>query len=150
MRTLKQHLYDLCLHDVTARITSVQNAIQSAQSDAGEETKSSAGDKYETGRAMMHLEIEKLSTQLNDALKSKKILEQLDPDKETHKVQPGSIILTTNGNFFMAISAGPFKAEGKDFFCISPGSPIGSILLGKEAGERFQFRNKEGVIERVL
>lgn len=150
MRTLKQHLYDHCLQEADARIEAIQNAIRSTQSDAGEETKSSAGDKYETGRAMMHLEVEKLSAQLNDALKARKILEQLDPDKETHKVQSGSIILTNNGSFFMAISAGPFKVEDKDFFCISPGSPIGSVLLGKEAGEKFHFRNKESIIERVL
>lgn len=150
MRTLKQHLYDLCLQEANARIESIQNAIRSTQSDAGEETKSSAGDKYETGRAMMHLEVEKLSAQLNDALKARKILEQLDPDKVTSRVQAGSIVLTSHGNFFMAVSAGPFNVEGRDFFCISPGSPIGSTLLGKEAGERFQFRNKESVIQQVL
>jgi transcription elongation GreA/GreB family factor len=150
MRTLKQQLYDRCVHDVTTRISSIQDAMKAAQSDAGEETKSSAGDKYETGRAMMHLEIEKLSMQLNDAVKARQILEQLDPDKETHQVQLGSIVLTTNGNFFMAISAGPFKAEGKDFFCISPGSPIGGVLLGKKAGEGFSFRNKEGIVKKVL
>jgi transcription elongation GreA/GreB family factor len=150
MRTLKQQLYDLCVHDVTVRISSIQEAMKAAQSDAGEETKSSAGDKYETGRAMMHLEIEKLSMQLNDAVKARQILEQLDPDKETQQAQLGSIILSTNGNFFMAVSAGPFKVEEKDFFCISPGSPIGSVLLGKGAGEVFHFRNKEGSIREVL
>jgi hypothetical protein len=50
----------------------------------------------------------------------------------------------------MALSAGPFKAEGKDFFCISPGSPIGSVLLGKGAGEGFSFRTKEGIVKKVL
>jgi hypothetical protein len=55
---------------VHQRIASAEEAIRMAQESANQEGKSSAGDKYETGRAMAQLEIEKASGQLAEANKS--------------------------------------------------------------------------------
>ena len=62
---------------VHERIAATQEAIYTAQLSANEETKSSAGDKYETGRAMAQLEIEKNTAQLAEALKLKQMLKQI-------------------------------------------------------------------------
>jgi sortase (surface protein transpeptidase) len=63
LNALKTRLHSLCVSYVGQRIETAQRAIAIAQASANEETKSSAGDKYETGRAMAQLEIEKI--QLN-------------------------------------------------------------------------------------
>ena len=60
MTTIKQTLYNFCVTYINQRMATAQQAIHTAQASANEETKSSAGDKYETGRAMMQLEIEKI------------------------------------------------------------------------------------------
>ena len=48
-----------------------------AQEAANEEGKSSVGDKYETGRAMMQIERDKAAQQLDEALKLKNIIDQI-------------------------------------------------------------------------
>jgi hypothetical protein len=150
MSSLKQQLYQAILETIGFKIDSLQQAIHAAQADAQQETKSSAGDKYETGRAMMHLEVEKLSSQLSEMMKGKKVLDQIDPLKPSSIVQLGSVIITSNGNYFLSISGGTLSAEGKVFFCISPASPMGSLLTGKRSGDTFTFRNQQVNILDVL
>ena len=67
MKSIKQELYKLCQTYIQQRILTAKQAIEAAQQAANNETKSSSGDKYETGRAMMQLEIEKDSAQLSES-----------------------------------------------------------------------------------
>ena len=127
---------------VLEKISDYEEAIQGAQHSANEETKSSAGDKYETGRAMAQLEIEKNTTQLSEAKRLKKALEQIVSDRKYPSVQPGSVVLTNQGNFYVAISAGPFTIENKVYFAVSPASPIGQKLVGLGSGDSFNLNGK--------
>src|SRR5688572_11254488 len=139
MSSLKQQLHQQCLQIIDSKINDLQQAIQAIQSDSKEETKSSAGDKYETGRAMMQLEVEKLSVQLGELVKSRKVLDTIDPIKTAPIIQLGSMV-----------SAGTMTVEGSDFFCISPASPIGGLLIGKKSGDEFSFRNQKINILQVF
>jgi hypothetical protein len=149
MQQIKQQLHALCLAYIEERIKGANQAIQFAQASANEETKSSAGDKYETGRAMAQLEIEKNSTQLAEAKKLKQILLQLDPSKATETAQAGSVVITNQGRFYISIPAGQFIIEGESYFAISPSSPIAQKLLGLRIGYQFSFNKKEFVVEGV-
>ena len=146
----KQQLWEKCNNEVAKRISSIQQAMQNAQAAANDETKSSAGDKYETGRAMMHLEKEKLSTQLSEALKMKKALDQINPDKAEAEVKLGSVVITPMAQYFLSVSVGQIKWEGKTWFAISPASPIGQQMLGKKAGETFSFGGRNFKINEVF
>lgn len=150
MRELKKQLWEMCNNEVTKRISSIQQAMQNAQAAANDETKSSAGDKYETGRAMMHLEKEKLSTQLSEALKMKKALDQINPDRAEAEVKLGSVVITPVAQYFLSVSVGQIKWEGKTWFAISPASPIGQQMLGKKAGETFSFGGRNFKINEVF
>lgn len=149
MVTLKEQVYRRCCTSVEERIDLLREAIAVAQSSANEETKSSAGDKYETGRAMMQLEMEKYNEQLSEALRIKQVLSQLALNSAAGTVQNGSLVCTDQGNFFISVSAGQFSIEGKTVYAISSVSPIGGILLGRKAGDTFEFRGKKGVIQSV-
>ena len=124
--TIKEQLFHQCYEYIDQRIGTAKAAIESAKASADEETKSSAGDKYETGRAMMQLEMEKHNAQLAEASKLRKMLDQIQPHihKQSDSVQPGSAVDTDQGSFFIAISAGQLKAGDKVFFAISPATPI--------------------------
>src|SRR5690606_34304897 len=98
---IKPALYRLCEEYVDKRIASCRDAIIEAQAAANEETKSSSGDKYETGRAMMQLEIEKNGEQLAQSVKLKSMLTRINPDMRTASVQPGSLVLTDRGAFYI-------------------------------------------------
>jgi len=138
----KQQVYKLCQHYIRQRIQTIQQAMDEAQASANEETKSSAGDKYETGRAMMQLELEKNAAQLAEANKLQVTLNHLDPLKVSNIVQVGSLVTTTIGLFYIGISAGPLKLDDKIIFAVSAASPVGMKLIGLKQGDTFQQQGK--------
>jgi hypothetical protein len=147
--SVKQRLHALCLAYTEERIRAAQQAIQFAQASANEETKSSAGDKYETGRAMAQLEIEKNSAQLAEGLKLKQRLLQLDVTRITKTAQAGSLVVTSHGKFFIAVSAGKITLESENYFAVSPSSPIVQNLLGLKSGDQFRFNGKDFLVHSV-
>lgn len=146
---IKQILLTHCRKVVEERITSAKQAIRMAQESANEESKSSAGDKYETGRAMAQVEIEKGSGQLAEANKIKQALGQVPVNASSPIIQSGSLVYTNQGNYFIAVPAGKVDAAGVAWYVISSASPIGANLMGKRAGDAFPFNRKEMRIERV-
>jgi transcription elongation GreA/GreB family factor len=149
MSELKSKLYKLCHAYVDQRIETTQKAMEALQVSADEETKSSVGDKYETGRAMMQLEMEKYSVQLNEAVKLKQTISQMETVVQTDVVQPGCLVRTNQGNFYISISAGQLKVNDESFFAISTASPIGTKLLGLKVKDTFNFNNKVYEIQRI-
>jgi transcription elongation GreA/GreB family factor len=148
--SIKQQLHARCLAYIEERIEGASQAIQFAQASANEETKSSVGDKYETGRAMAQLEIEKNSAQLAEAQKLKQHLLQLDPIKTSDTVQSGSLVVTSQGKFYVSIPAGQITIGSEIYFAISPSSPIAQKLFGLKEGGQVSFNNRDFVIGPVL
>jgi len=142
MESLKSTLYKYCLDYVLERITRLKTEIKKTQSSANEETKSSAGDKYETGREMMQQETNRNLAQLNEANKLMVALNLVGFKSTSAKIETGSVVKTNNGDFYVAISAGTLQLEGKSYFAISPASPIGLKLKGLQAGDSFILHGK--------
>jgi transcription elongation GreA/GreB family factor len=147
---LKEQLYLLCVDYVRTREAEIKKIIADAQEAAGNETKSSAGDKYETGREVMQQEIDLNQARLNELGKLHSILEHIPPAQIGAVVVPGSAVYTNNGNFYIAISAGKLMVANTTFYAISAASPIGSKLMGQEAGHSFELNGKQFVIEKVV
>lgn len=146
---IKQQLYSECVNYVEAKIEQITNAVSDLQKASMLETKSSMGDKYETTISSIHLEMEKYSQQMNDFSALKKILFQINVGKKYDSVQPGCIVYTNQGNYFIAITAGEFVIEGKRYLTISLASPLGKELHKRKTGDTFSFRNKQFEIELV-
>ena len=142
-QSFKEKLYTKCQSIVNAKIKDAQDSITEAQNSANNETKSSAGDKYETGRAMMHLEKEKHARRLSEALQLKQALGQIKlTTTPTEVIQLGSLVETDQGLFFLAVSLGKIVIEQTPVFVISLASPIGKGLYQLQKKETFKFRNK--------
>jgi transcription elongation GreA/GreB family factor len=146
---IKAQLHAKCLAYIDQRIDAARKAIEEAQASANEETKSSAGDKYETGRAMMQIEIEKNSTQLAESVKLKRSLLEINPEQTASTVQRGSLVITDQFNYYIAIGAGQFEIGRKLYLTVSPVSPVGAKLIGLNVGQSFQMNGKSISIERV-
>jgi len=148
MRDVKRQLLHACNAYVEQRSKTVSQIISSNQKALASETKSSAGDKHETGRAMLQLEMEKASQQLSSIDQMKIVLTRLH--METSVVAKlGSLIVTNDANYFLAISAGEIKINDTTYYAISPSSPIGKLLLGKQVGDTVNFR-KEMLIKAIF
>lgn len=146
---LKKILFDKCLEFVDERIELESAAIERAKKAAASEEKSSAGDKYETGRAMMHLEQEKYARQLQQALDLKKSLMQLDVKKSYATVQPGALVITNRDNFFFAISADEIEIDDEEYLALSFASPLGQAFAGLKEGESVDFRGVKYAINSI-
>ena len=149
MESRKSSLYDYCSAYVTERITRLKTEIKKTQSSANEETKSSAGDKYETGRAMAQLEIEKNTRQLAEAERLQGMLQAIHVDLVSHTIIPGSLITTSKGVFYISISIGLVEINKQQYFIIAPDSPIGKLFMGKKAGDIVSWNGNTYDIQKV-
>lgn len=146
---VKIELLKQCREFVNKRLQTVEEIIKSNQKALSSETKSSAGDKHETGRAMLQLEMEKAGQQLAGIVVMKTILSKIDISKTTKKAHLGSVIYTTSANYFLSISAGKLVIDDVIFFAISVSSPIGKQLLGKKVNDDFTFNGKKITILKL-
>ncbi len=147
---LKEELYRFCVDFVGKREEEIRQVIAEAQDAANNETKSSAGDKYETAREVIQQEINLNLARLNELGKLKATLERIEPAQTGGVVVPGSVVYTNNGIFYIAISAGKIVLGDASYFGISAASPIGAKLMGKEAGHSFDLNGKKIVVEKVI
>jgi len=146
--SIKQRLYAFCKAFIENRLVRINSNIDSLQEALNSETKSSAGDKHETGRAMIQLEREKLGNQLAEAQALMELFKKI-PIKTSLKVGLGSVVLTDQQNYYMGISAGELEIEGVSYFAIAPNTPIGKLLLGKVEGDMVVFNAKKIVIQQI-
>ena len=136
---IKKVLYKACEESTETRISTIEKILESITEARNNETKSSAGDKYETGRAMMQIEENNNRTQLLQALQVKNQLLKIDPQKAWTKVGLGSLVITKQAAYFISIGLGLVTVENKDYYCISPGSPIGVKMMDKKTDDDFEF-----------
>lgn len=146
MQHLKEQLLNACTEYVQLRAKTVDEIISSNQKALLSETKSSAGDKHETGRAMLQLEMEKASQQLSSINDMKLVLSKISLENSDN-VKLGSLVVTNHINYFLAISAGEIKIENQVYYAISPSSPIGQLLLGKSTGEVITYNKEINILE---
>lgn len=132
--TTKEALLEQCILFVHDKLAIIETIMTENHKALQQESKSSAGDKHETGRAMLHLEMEKASQQLEVAKQMQETLNRIQLNVASEKIKLGSLIATDQGNYFLTISAGELTVDGKYYYAVSPSSPIGALLIGKEKG----------------
>ena len=149
--SIKLDLIEFCKKNIEERIFTATAAIDEARKSSAGETKSSAGDKYETSREMMQSVIEQHTHQLVEAKKLKEnLLMILDSKEKNARICGGSVVHTSSGNFFLLIPAGFIEMQGKKYALISLSSPIGKLLLGKSMGDMISFNTTEYRIIDVI
>ncbi|WP_418636791.1 3-oxoacyl-ACP synthase [Winogradskyella sp.] len=147
---IKETLYNRCLNFIDERLITVNKTISDIQNSLQSETKSSAGDKHETGRAMLQLEREKAGHQLAEIEKQKHILQKINIDTKHQKVTLGSVVITTQANYFIAVSAGEIIVDNTVYFAISAATPIAQPLLSKSVDDEIVFRGNGFRILSIL
>jgi len=148
--TLKSSLYQLCLEFIEKRIENIEYSLVQARQASNDDTKSSAGDKYETTREMMQQEIDRNSKLLYEAGQQKIALQQIENVDVADVSKNGSLLLTSEGNFYISISAGELNVGKDKFFAVSQAAPIGRVLIGKKTGESIKFNGKDYLIKEIL
>ena len=142
MQFSKKKIRGLCIQLLQDQLLRLEEMMRHAQAEANKETKSSAGDKYETGRSMMQLEKEKFALQHSRVSQELDVVQALDLGVHD-EVQEGSLVYTNIGLFFISVGLEPLMVNGKTITCLSLSTPIGKSLEGLEEGDVVDFRDQE-------
>ena len=148
---IKINLFKHCEIVLNKKLNTFYNQKKELKQALNSESKSSAGDKHEIGRAMIHLEMEKLGNLIAEAEQNFKKLQSIkNHNNNTELIGLGSAVLTDKANYYISIAADIYKINSKMFYCISPKSPIGKLLLGKKLDDKIEFNNQVIKIIKIL
>lgn len=131
------------------QLDTISTALAGVKASANEETKSSAGDKYETGRAMVQLEVDKLLVQQVQVMQSIRILQTISPNGQHKAVELGSLISTSLGHFFVSVAYKSVEIKGIAWQPVSLSAPLTQAMAGKRGGGTFTFLGKVQTIFKI-
>jgi transcription elongation GreA/GreB family factor len=147
---LKLEIYNYCLQILNQKNEELNIALANTSESANNETKSSAGDKHETSRAMMQLEQEKLGKQLKELQEQRSELEKIDISKPSAQIAKGTLIQSDKGLLFLSIGLGKIMVNDKTVFVISPQSPLGLKLIGKKENDMVEMSGVKYTIQKLF
>jgi len=145
----KNQIKDAFLSEAEDKLKALQKSIAQVQSSIEGEEKSSAGDKYETARAMSQGELDRLNGQQSKLAKLINQLKSLSM-RDVNEVSMGALVKTNTRTLFFIGPFGKIVLEGKTILALSAGSPIGQAYLGKKVGEQVIFNGSTEEILEIL
>jgi transcription elongation GreA/GreB family factor len=146
MSVNKQLLLEVAEGTLKKKLSDIQLELDELDGALKNETKSSAGDKYETSREMIQQEREKLyELQAN----TKRMLDLLSMSKsiEATTVETGALVQTDKALLHISIPLGKIIGDEVTAFFISPSSPLAQSMLNKKVDAEVTFN---GVTHKIL
>lgn len=135
-------LLGLALLEIDAEIDSLHVSRTS-------EGKSSAGDKHETGRAMIDQALQHIELQRAKTAKMLADARSLS-SSPCDTVRAGALVKAAGGWFLLAVSWGKLTLQGGESVAVvSPISPVAQAMLGKRVGDTFELNGRNSSVEWV-
>lgn len=150
MIEIKKKLHSICVERISQKLFQINEDIKKAQESANSDTKSSMGDKYETGRAMAQLEIEKSTIQKVEFESQLQILDRIANFRNTEIVTNGSLVICNTGTYYISTSAGLITLENEKYYAVSAISPLGKELIGLKKGGKLLFNGKNIEVLEIM
>lgn len=147
-KDFKKQIIAECQRIVNDKLKALENELVLLAKDIAEDTKSSAGDKFETGREMTNIEREKISAQVSEYKKSINLLANIRPG-ERESIVHGTLIETNKNWIFLAISIGPVKVGDQTVLVISALAPLGEAFMNKKVKSTVKFNGIEYAIKAI-
>jgi transcription elongation GreA/GreB family factor len=138
----KANIHAALVSELIRRIQQLQDLLDDACNSVASDTKSSAGDKHETSRAMAQIEQEKIGNQLAEMQKMLAIARRISTVNRHAEIQVGSLVQTSIGAFYLAVGIGSLHVENEHVFCMTSSAPLGKMLLGKSKNDQFKWQEK--------
>ena len=144
--TILMHLLDHVDKDLTeakARMASLKESL-------GAESKSSAGDKHETGRAMIHLEQERVQDTVGRLEHMRGILMQCAAqDKVIQRVSPGALVETTGPWVLVGVPLGKVQLPDALVLCVGAEAPLAQQWHGAKPGDQVALGPQKLAIQAI-
>ncbi|WP_276479474.1 hypothetical protein [Paraflavitalea pollutisoli] len=142
----KQQLKQAGLDLIGQRIANTRQQMEEAQEAANQEGKSSAGDKYETARAMSHLQKDMFARQLAEQTREQAALHAVETDRLYDTARAGAVLQNEKLTFFIAAGLGKQTIGGKTILFLAPQAPLAQQLQHKKQGDHFVFNGIQTII----
>lgn len=123
------------------RMAAARQQMEDAQAAANQEEKSSAGDKYETARAMGQLQKDMFARQLAEHGKELTALRSVNVDQLYSTATTGAVLECEKLTFFIAAGLGKQLVGDRWVIFLSPRAPLARQLQQKKAGDDFVFNS---------
>ncbi|MBQ0768644.1 MAG: GreA/GreB family elongation factor [Bizionia sp.] len=146
--TIKKLLLQACKDNVEKRITDYRNEIALVNEAIENNDKESEGE--DSGNGKLLNDLEKNAGYLNEVLKTREFLAQINPNYTYTTAALGSIVKTESIVFYLSTSVGQIDINNDIYYAISLQSPIGQLLKGKSIGDNFTFNDKNYTILEIL
>jgi hypothetical protein len=146
----KASLKRWALDHLNQRIAVANEAMQQAQEAANSEEKSSAGDKYETGRAMGHLQKDMHARQLAELVRELAALHAVNVDEHCVEGRRGAVLRMDSMDLFIGIGLGKQTIGGRTVVFLSPQAPLALTLQNKKAGDEIVFQRETLIIREIF
>ncbi|MEA9411867.1 hypothetical protein [Flavobacterium sp. PL02] len=147
--TFKQKIHAYYLQMVQDRIDVFKDMISALTEDSKNDAKGSAGDKHETALSMMHIEQEKLTNKLKEAISQKAILDRIDAESVASTIIVGSLVKANGIYLYLSVALPKITIDGINVIALSPQSPLGSKLMGNAVGFEFDINTTHYIIESI-
>ena len=120
-----------------------RTAFEELQTSLEGESKSTAGDKHETGRAMVQMEMEQAAARLSRIEGMMRQWHALEPLRGREQVRPGAIVSTDQGGFILGVAWGKFEGPGDATWrAISSDAPLAQAMQSLGPGDTVEFRGR--------
>lgn len=146
--TTKKLLLQACKDNVEKRITDYKNEM--ALINEAIETNDKESEDEDSGNGKLLNDLEKNAGYLNEAIRIRDFLSQINANNVCNTAVLGSVVETESVTFYISTSVGQIEIENKTYYAISLQSPIGQLLRGKTKGDRFTFNDKNYTIISIL
>lgn len=143
----KSKIAEIVRNKIAGKIQNFENLIAETRASSND-TKSSMGDKYETGREMLQQEINNLQRQLNETLNQQLLIQKISAEPSS-KVQNGALVKTDKGLFYIAASVGEIVLDNRKIMTVSSESPLVKAMAGLTKGQSFSLNNLSQIIVEI-
>lgn len=142
LKHLLDHV-DKNLAEAKARMASLKESL-------GAESKSSAGDKHETGRAMIHLEQERVQDTVGRLEHMRGLLMQrAAQDKVIQRVSPGALVETTGPWVLVGVPLGKVQLPDALVLCVGAEAPLAQQWHGAQPGDQVALGPQKLTIQAI-
>jgi transcription elongation GreA/GreB family factor len=145
----KEKIHQQCLLLLQERLEAAFSAMEEAQESTNGEDKSSAGDKFETSRAMGHIDRNMYAMQAAKAKEEYARLLKMNPKITLNEVMSGALVITNTATIYFAVGIGNIKVDEQVVMVVSPAAPIAQAMMGKKAGDTFSINGKMFEIKTI-
>ncbi len=149
-KTKRQGIFDGLCAELDQNLKNRRDHLHSLRESLGSETKSSAGDKHETGRAMIHSEQARVQDSVNrlEGMLSK-LRQYAAVIGPIQRVSPGALVETTGPWVLVGVPMGKVQLPDALVLCVGAEAPLAQQWHGAQPGDQVVLGSQQLTIQAI-